>query len=48
MTDLTMIAATRTFTAHAGHTPRGLAAAIRHLPLLAVTALLSVAILSLF
>ncbi|TWB21324.1 hypothetical protein FBZ89_105197 [Nitrospirillum amazonense] len=48
MTDLTMTAATRTFTAHAGHTPRALSSLVRHLPLLAVTALLSVAIVSLF
>ncbi|MEE3626751.1 hypothetical protein UCD39_22695 [Nitrospirillum sp. BR 11752] len=53
MTDLTMTAAARTFNAsagnaHAGDTPRRLAALARHLPLLAVTALLSVAIVSLF
>ncbi|WP_159107311.1 hypothetical protein [Azospirillum sp. B4] len=48
MTDLTMSAAARTYTAHAGHTSRNLTALLRHLPLLAVTALLSVAIISLF
>ncbi|MEA1676988.1 hypothetical protein [Nitrospirillum sp. BR 11163] len=50
MTDLTMTAATRTFTAHTstGHTRRALSSFVRHLPLLAVTALLSVAIVSLF
>ncbi|TWB45315.1 hypothetical protein [Nitrospirillum pindoramense] len=48
MTDLTMTTAARSFSAQAGDTPRRLAALVRHLPLLAVTALLSVAIISLF
>lgn len=47
MTDLTLTAA-RDFNATTGFAPQGLLAGLRHLPLLVATALLSVAIISLF